>query len=69
MESTLNLESRVWLTPAQAVRYSGLGRARLYAFLADGTIPSAKVGSTRHVRRRDLDDFLEAHMTGEGYRG
>lgn len=56
------LEARVWLTPVQAVAYSGLGRARLYALLASGEIPSAKVGGTRHVRRRDIDQFMEQHM-------
>lgn len=63
VENMEHLKARTWLSPAQAVAYTGLGRARLYAFLADGTIPSAKVGSTRHIRRQDLDAFLEQHIT------
>ena len=63
VENMEHLEARTWLSPAQAVAYTGLGRARLYALLADGKIPSAKVGSTRHIRRQDLDNFLQERMT------
>lgn len=51
-----------WLTPAEAVEESGIGRTRLYGFLTNGALPSAKIGRTRHIRRRDLDAFLEARM-------
>lgn len=51
-----------WLTPAEAVEESGIGRTRLYAFLTSGALPSAKIGRTRHIRRRDLDAFLEERM-------
>jgi excisionase family DNA binding protein len=53
-----------WLTPAEAVEESGIGRTRLYRFLTSGALPSAKIGRTRHIRRRDLDRFLEERMTG-----
>ena len=53
-----------WLTPAEAVEESGIGRTRLYSFLTSGALPSAKVGRTRHIRRRDLERFLEERMTG-----
>jgi excisionase family DNA binding protein len=53
-----------WLTPAEAVEESGIGRTRLYGFLTSGALPSAKVGRTRHIRRRDLERFLEERMTG-----
>ncbi len=51
-----------WLTPAEAVEESGIGRTRLYGFLTSGALPSAKIGRTRHIRRRDLDGFLEERM-------
>ena len=54
----------IWLTPAEAVEVSGIGRTRLYGFLTSGTLPSAKVGRTRHIRQRDLERFLEERMTG-----
>ncbi len=53
-----------WLTPAEAVERTGIGRTRLYGFLTSGALPSAKIGRTRHIRRRDLDRFLEERMTG-----
>ena len=53
-----------WLTPAEAVEESGIGRTRLYEFSTSGVLPSAKIGRTRHIRRRDLDRFLEERMTG-----
>ena len=53
-----------WLTPLEAVEETGIGRTRLYGFLTSGALPSAKVGRTRHIRRRDLDRFLEERMTG-----
>lgn len=53
-----------WLTPAEAVEESGIGRTRLYGFLTSGALPSAKIGRTRHIRRRDLHTFLEERMTG-----
>lgn len=51
-----------WLSPAEAVEYSGIKRTRLSGYLTSGAIPSAKLGRTRHIRRRDLDAFLEARM-------
>jgi excisionase family DNA binding protein len=58
---------RGWLSPAEAVEYSGIGRTRFYRLLCSGEIPSAKLGRTRHIRKRDLDRFLEARMqTAEG---
>jgi excisionase family DNA binding protein len=52
----------VWLSPAEAIEYSGIGRTRFYGLLCSGEIPSAKLGRTRHIRKRDVDRFLEARM-------
>jgi excisionase family DNA binding protein len=52
-----------WLSPADAIAYSGIGRTRFYGLLTSGAIPSAKVGRTRHIRKRDLDRFLEAQIS------
>jgi excisionase family DNA binding protein len=62
----LRREKPTWLTPAEAVKESGIGRTRLYGLLTSGEIPSAKLGRTRHIRRRDLDAFLEARMQSDG---
>jgi excisionase family DNA binding protein len=63
MKETKTLKERVWLTPEQAVVYSGIGRTRLYRYLATGELPSAKLGRTRHIRRIDLDKFLQSRMS------
>ncbi len=51
-------QEKQWLTPEEAVLYSGIGRTRLYRFLTTGELQSAKLGKTRHIRRSDLDEFL-----------
>lgn len=56
---------RGWLSPDGAIEYTGIARTRLYRLLTSGEIPSAKLGRTRHIRRCDLDAFLEAHKTGK----
>ena len=61
-ERRLTVESG-WLSPADAIAYSGIGRTRFYGLLTSGAIPSAKVGRTRHIRKGDLDRFLEAQMS------
>ena len=58
-----SLAEKGWLSPEEAVRYSGIGRTRLYGYLTAGELRSAKVGRTRHIRKRDLDNFLEARMS------
>lgn len=57
-----SLADREWFSPQEAIDYSGIGRTRFYRYLTSGEIPSAKLGRTRHIRRRDLDRFLEAQM-------
>ena len=56
---------RVWLRPQEAATYLGIGRTRIYALLTAGEIPSVKVGRTRHIRRADLDGFME-HRLSDG---
>jgi excisionase family DNA binding protein len=52
---------KVWLRPEEAARYLGIGRTRMYALIRD-EIPSVKVGRTRHVRRADLDGYMERRL-------
>lgn len=53
-----------WLTPDEAMEYTGIKRSRFYRLLTAGDIPSAKVGRTRHVSRQDLDDYMESCKVG-----
>ena len=57
------LEDKVWFTPEECMEYSGIGRTRIYRLLANDELPSAKLGRTRHVKRVDLDRFLEGLMS------
>ena len=67
-QSGESLAEKGWLSPEEAVRYSGIGRTRLYRYLTAGELRSAKVGRTRHIRKQDLDNFLEARMSEAKYR-
>lgn len=57
--------AKEWLRPEEVATYSGIARTRVYKLLADGSIRSAKLGRTRHVRRRDVDEFLESKIPRE----
>ena len=61
--SATRLEEKTWLTPEECMKYSGIARSRIYRLLANDAIPSAKLGRTRHVKRVDLDRFLEGLMS------
>jgi len=45
-------------TVANAVRYSGLSRSRLYELMRDGEILSFHVGGRRMILREALDQFF-----------
>ena len=55
----MDLAQKVWFRPEEAATYLGIGRTRIYALLTADEIPSVKVGRTRHVRRADLDGYME----------
>jgi excisionase family DNA binding protein len=61
----LDLAQKTWLRPEEAASYLGIGRTRIYALLTAEEIPSIKVGRTRHIRRADLDGFME-HRLSDG---
>lgn len=52
-------EPEEWLRPHEIIERYGIKRTRLYELLRTGEIPSAKVGRTRHVRRSDLEEFMD----------
>ncbi|MBW6397498.1 hypothetical protein KPL78_06550 [Roseomonas sp. HJA6] len=55
-----------WLTVANAVTYSGLGRTLMFELVVSGRVRSAKVGKRRLIDRAGLDAFLASHVTGGG---
>ena len=62
MDGRLSPEKRIWVTPKEAIRISGIGRTRLYELLADGSIKSIKVGGKR------LISYASIETLGEGIR-
>jgi excisionase family DNA binding protein len=57
--NTIDPVTKTWYRPEEATAYLGIGRTRIYALLTAGEIPSVKVGRTRHIRRADLDKYME----------
>jgi len=49
---------RLLLPIGEAARLLGIGRTKIYALIADGSIPTVRVGRRRLVRRADLDVFV-----------
>ncbi len=41
-------------SPLEAAQALGIGRSTLYVLLADGTIPSVRIGASRRIRASDL---------------
>lgn len=47
----------------EAVAYLRVGRSTLFRLVAEGTIPSFKVGKSRKFRRDDLVDYVRLRVT------
>ena len=70
MDATLstNIErqpARLLLTPEEAARAVGLSRARLYQLLADGSIPSMKVGRARRIPVSELQGWIRREIAAQ----
>lgn len=47
-----------------AMHILGIGRTLLYKQMHRGELPWVQIGSTRHIRRADLVDFIERNRKG-----
>lgn len=63
-EQAMDAVPKVWFRPEEAATYLRIGRTRMYALLGEGEIRSVRVGRTRHIRRPDLDDYMERQYQG-----
>jgi predicted DNA-binding transcriptional regulator AlpA len=54
-EKPYNPEKRIWVTPREAIRISGIKRTRLYELMNDGTIKSIKLGGKRLVSYASIE--------------
>lgn len=60
---------RLLLTPEEAAHALGIGRTKLYQLLADGFLPSVRIGGSRRISTAALDQFvrgLEPATVGGG---
>jgi excisionase family DNA binding protein len=61
--TTTNIETPALLGAADAARYMGVGRTKLYELAGSGDLPSIVIGRRRLWRRSDLDAFVESLPT------
>ncbi|MFF4605762.1 helix-turn-helix domain-containing protein [Streptomyces sp. NPDC001339] len=52
----------VGLTVAEAARRIGIGRTKLYEYIATGEIASVKIGSLRRIPAEAVSEFLARRM-------
>ncbi len=52
------------LTTGQVAALLGLSRSTVTSMMGRGELTSVKIGGSRRVRRRDLDEYLEQLGTG-----
>jgi len=50
-----NTEKRIWVTPKEAIRISGIGRTRLYELIKHGTIKSIRLGGKRLISYASIE--------------
>ncbi len=53
------------LTVIEAARELGISRSKVYELLADGELPSVRIGRTRRIAVAALEEFVAAHTDRE----
>jgi len=56
---------RLLLSPSEVAATLGIGRSRIYEFLAAGTLPSIRVGRSIRVPVEDLREWIAQQSAGE----
>lgn len=51
---------RLLLTPEEAAQALGIGRTELYRLLAEGFLPSVRIGGSRRISTEALDRFVHS---------
>lgn len=51
------------LTPEQAAAELQIARRRIFEMVADGTLPSVKIGKSRRISRAALQDYVKGLET------
>jgi excisionase family DNA binding protein len=55
---------KLLLTPEEAAEALSISRSKLYELLAEGQIESIRIGSSRRIPVRGLDEFVDRCRTG-----
>lgn len=55
---------RLLLTPEEAAHVLGIGRTKVYRLLADGVLPSIRIGGSRRISMAALDQFVRGLEPG-----
>jgi excisionase family DNA binding protein len=53
------------LTVVDAAHRLSISRSKLYELLADGELPSVRIGRTRRIATSALEEFVAAHTDRE----
>ena len=48
------------VTPEEAAELLSIGRTKLYELIADGTLPSVRIGRCRRLPREALDELVRS---------
>lgn len=51
------------LTPEQAAAELQIARRRIFGLIADGTLPSVKIGKSRRITRAALENYVKGLET------
>lgn len=57
----------VALTVAEAARRIGIGRTKLYEYVASGEIASVKIGSLRRIPAEAVNEFLASRLAATDF--
>ncbi len=55
------VEEAGWISYAEAQRYSGLGRTKLWELVSTGKVEAAKVGRAVRINRESLEEYMKRH--------
>lgn len=53
------------LTIVDTARHLGISRSKVYELLADGELPSVRIGRTRRIALAALEEFIADHTDRE----
>ena len=63
------LRERLLLRPAEAAEMLGVGRSKLYELIADGTLPTVRVGQRMRIPVGALRRWVERQVPEAGSNG